>query len=387
MTSRSEIERMIAAADRADGVVCLATVVDVDGSAYRRPGARMLVLPGAEAIGSISGGCLERDLCRAAIELTAQGPKVVTFDTRADLAGSNKRYDLGCAGIIHVLVERVTEGMDGPLGALRRTLESDRPCVVATVYRSDGDGGPAIGTRVFASSEAPADGGTAALREALAGAFDDVGASGRACNVEIVEGEKDCRLLVERVDPPRPFWIFGAGHDAEPLCAMAAELGWRVTVVDKRAERLVADRFPGAANRVCVDPGDLTRRLEPNERTAAVVITHDFADDQVVVPWLLENGVGYVGLLGPKSRTARLAASWHAAGRHRVLAALDRLHSPVGLDLGGSTPAAIAVSILAEIVAVDHGRDGGALGDRSGAIHEPAAHRIVVRDPVSGEFE
>lgn len=367
----SELRRMIEAADAAAGPCHLATVVDVAGSAYRRPGARMLVLPDGARLGSISGGCLERDAARAARTLTTDGPGVVSFDTRRDADGvAGSRYDLGCSGIIHVLLERLTGDADCPLRHPRGVLASGEPAVVATVYASDGDGLPAVGARL--------------TRAQLAAAFPGVDAparqvrdTGAAVGLEVVDGPRSCRMLLERIEPPRELWIFGAGDDARPLSAMARELDWDVTVVDKRPELVTRERFPAAHRRLCRHPREAVDDLRPSPRTAAVLMTHSLADDGAVLPWLLRNGVGYVGLLGPKARTGRLLAAMHAAGERPTPATLERLHTPVGLDLGASTPAQIAVSILAEIVADDNARDGGRLQQRRGPIHEPAAHVLI----------
>jgi hypothetical protein len=145
----SELRRIVQAVDAVPGTLCLATVVDVVGSAYRGPTARMLVLPDGRHIGTISGGCLERDLCNAAPELVRGGPRLISFDTRSDATSFTPRYNLGCSGIVYVLVERITRDDLCPARHLRRVLETDRPLVVATIYQSDGSLGP-IGTRHFA---------------------------------------------------------------------------------------------------------------------------------------------------------------------------------------------------------------------------------------------
>ncbi len=371
----SELRRMIEAADRAldaGGAVYLATVVDVDGSAYRRPGARMLILPEGGRVGSISGGCLERDLCRAAPALAADGPRVVSFDTRAGADAPNPRYDLGCSGVIHVLVERVTRDGDdaGPLAPLRATLRTRQPRVAATVFHADDARFPATGTRL---DEAALRDRFAPVREVVA----TVSAAGRPVACELTHGEASCRMLIERIDPPRPLLVFGAGDDARPLAAMASELGWHVTVIDKRPEMVTAARFPAADARVCVPPRDAARRVAIDTRTAAVLMTHSLADDVDLLPWLMESAAGYVGLLGPKSRTARLMRRLHERGRLPAPDRLDRLHAPVGLDLGASAPPGVALAILAEIMAVDNARGGGRLQERDGPIHEPASHIVI----------
>lgn len=359
----NEVRRMIAAADTAAGPTYLATVVAVDGSAYRRPGARMLILPDSERIGTISGGCLERDLCHSAPWLAQDGPHLVSFDTRSEPDDPNPRYNLGCSGVIHVLVERLSGDAHCPLEPLRTVMTSGRARVVATVFAREGTGFPPPGTRLTVEQM------TACFGELPAGA-QAVGDDGRPINAEVRDGDNACRLLIERIDPPRPLWVFGAGDDAQPLSAMADQLGWDVTIVDKRAHMATAARFPTARQRVCVDPHDAPAQLAASSHTAAILMTHDFAADAALLPWLLASEAGYIGLLGPKLRTAKLMKTLRDEGRLPRLDQLDRLHTPVGLDLGGSTAAEIALSVLAEIVAVDNHRGGGRLHQRQGAIHE-----------------
>lgn len=361
----NELRAMIEAADRAAGPVYLATVVDVEGSAYRREGARMLIVADGARIGSISGGCLERDLCRAAPTVTATGPSVVRFDTRADAAGANVRYDLGCSGVIQVLVERVG-GAQCPLAPVRGMLERGERRVVGTVYHTEGEAQPSVGTRLERDDLR---GSFAALRPW----WDRVERSARPVRADVRGAAGSCRILIESIAPPRPLWVFGVGDGARALCALAAPLGWAVTVIGGPNQHLSAAGFPAAERRVSLDARDLDAHLAPSPDTAAVMMTHDFDRDARVVPWLLAQQIGYVGLLGPKARTARLMRRLHEDGALPTAAALDVLHSPAGLDLGADTPQTVALSILAEIVASDHARTGGKLSDRTGPIHDPSA--------------
>jgi len=366
----NEYRRMVDAIDATTAPAYLATVVDVAGSAYRRPGARMLMLVDGTRIGSISGGCLERDLSRSAAWLTEGGPVVVHFDTRSESPTVNPRYNLGCAGVIHVLVERITRDARCPLHAIRCALDQARPTVVATCYHVDGASPYRIGQRLNIDGDHD-------LVRHLAPIRDNVAGTGAAVCVELTDGEATSRSLVERIDPPRPLWIFGAGDDAQPLCAMAAELGWSVVVIDHRAGQLTAARFPRANMRHVSRTADVPSSLRATPETAAVLMTHDLEVDAILLPWLLESCCGSVGVLGPKSRTARLMRKLSERGTLPSPSALRRLRAPVGLDLGAATPAGIAVSILSEIIALDNGRTGGRLAERRGPIHAPAAHVLI----------
>lgn len=366
-----ELVRIIEAVEATDEPLYLATVVDVVGSAYRRPTARMLILPEGQHIGTISGGCLERDLCRAAAELTQQGPKLVSFDTRTDSTNFNPRYNVGCNGIIYVLVERVTRAQDCPMSLLRRVLQTETAHVAVTVYQSTIDRFH-VGQRFVESSPGLPD----MVSRELAGIQQQVHADGRptCCHVTSVAGEM--RMLIEKVAPPKPLWIFGAAEDAVPLAAMASQLGWNVTVADHRASLLCPERFPHA-RLVCQPWHELPGTLSATPETAAVLLTHSFDADRMLLPFLLAADISYVGVLGPKSRTAKVMRELHDAGKLPRLESLDRLHTPVGLDLGASTPSEIAVAIVGEIIALSHDRSGGRLGSRQAPIHDPVRYRLV----------
>jgi xanthine/CO dehydrogenase XdhC/CoxF family maturation factor len=366
----SELRRIVQAVDAVPGTLCLATVVDVVGSAYRGPTARMLVLPDGRHIGTISGGCLERDLCNAAPELVRGGPRLISFDTRSDATSFNPRYNRGCSGIVYVLVERITRDDLCPARHLRRVLETDRPLVVATIYQSDGSLGP-IGTRLFAPQ----------LPSAIRGAFERVEGTGRPVCCEFAGGSQSTRLLIERIDPPKPLWVFGGGDDVCPLVAMAGELGWSVTVLDHRARNLARERFPKAGRLLLAQPAEAADLLVPGPRTAALLMTHSFPADAVLLPWLLESSAHFVGILGPKSRTGKLLRQLHAAGRMPSGDSLDRLRTPLGLDIGAASPAEIAVAILSEIIAAENLRGGGRLQARNGPIHEPIDREVISLRP------
>ena len=195
-------------------------------------------------------------------------------------------------------------------------------------------------------------------------------------------------MLIEKISPPKPLWIFGAGDDALPLAAMAWELGWDVTVVDHQASLLTQQRFP-YARRVCEAWHNAHESLQPTPETAAVLITHSFDADKLLLPQLLTSNVSYVGVLGPKSRTGKVMRELHAAGKLPKTETLERLHTPIGLDIGATSASEIAISILGQIVANDNDRDGGQLQQREGPIHEPVRHVLIdlTTQPVRSEVE
>ena len=321
----SEISRILAALDAAPGQpAALATLVQVEGSSYRRPGARLLLLPDGTSLGSISGGCLEEDVrARAAAVLASGQPTCVTYDTTAenDLVWGT---GLGCQGVVRVLIERLPAPRPAWVDALRANLAARHDTTLIV--------GP-DGTRL-ADATAPA-----------AGDF------------------------VENLPAPPALLICGAGDDAQPLARLAHELGWTVTVADARPAYVTAERFPTAQARLCAPLDTLVADLPVDARTLAVVMSHRFADDRAFLHALLPQPLVYLGQLGPRSRTDRLLAELAADGFTPDAAALARLHAPVGLDLGGATPETVALAILAEMQATLAGRTPVSLRDRPGPIH------------------
>ncbi len=337
----------------------LATVVHVKGSAYRRPGARMLLLADGRRMGSISGGCLEGEIARKAWWFTESGrPVVRVYDTTSD-DDAVWEFGLGCNGVVHVLLERV----DAPESrVLLEFLDVHRangtPVVIATVIR--GSAAP-VGDRLFLD-EGWVQGGALAGTSLEAAILPFMCAALRESKSQFVH-VADAEIFVEWIGPPLNLVIFGAGHDAISLVGVAKQFGWRVTVADGRPAYATRERFP-QADRVAVMSGDdLLLELPIGSLTAVVMMTHNYPLDERLLPGILAARPWYLGMLGPKSRTENLF------GGRRIP---PSVHAPVGLDLGGEMPESIAVSIVSEIQAALHQRGGGMLRHREGPIHAPA---------------
>ena len=337
----SEIDDILdAAADLAarGEPIALATVVSVRGSSYRRPGARLLVPNEGRPIGLISGGCLEEEaarLARQAIEMDA--PVLVTIDHSAEgdeLWGSG----LGCRGVIELLAEPPSLAR-GTLAALRAARNEGR----ATYHLTNLDGS----RRELTAAEAESLGERSA-RAALHGRPTVIGDA-----------------VLDAILPPLHLVICGAGPDAAPLVAAGVRQGWRVDVVDPRRSFLRQERFAGA-RLLDAQPADAATTTDAAQWTAAVVMSHDFHRDAAFLGGFLGRGVPYLGVLGPRDRTDRLLAELPATPSEADLAAL---HAPAGLDIGADGSEQVATAIVAEILAVLHGREGGRLRGRPGPIH------------------
>lgn len=306
----------------------LATLVQVEGSSYRRAGARRLITSHQPSLGAISGGCLERDIDAHAVDLLGSSScfKTITYDTSSEndiLWGTGT----GCHGVVQILLEKLTECPSWTRQVL--TVKNSRKSVaLMTIWESADESEIPVGTTLQeAGMEYPAAG------------------------------------FADLVEPPPQLVIFGAGDDAIPLHRLANQMGWATKIFDPRPEFASSRRFPGAATVECVAAEKAATRVEWDDRTVAVVMTHHYRFDLPLLKTLLPLHLTYLGLLGPKARGRRLLAD---AGYR---ADDVQLNNPVGLDLGGDGAAAVALAIVSEIQAQLHGRSARPLSNRMAPIH------------------
>jgi xanthine dehydrogenase accessory factor len=378
-----EHARMMAAfsAVQASGGVCvLVTVVGTRGSSYRSPGARMLILPDGSRIGAVSGGCLEGELCRRAHWWTSESPAVLkTFDTSTQ--EDNEGFGLGCGGGIDLLLERLERDdamseripsestATHSLLAQQRVTESRAAAALAVVLEPTAASGLRVGER-FALD------GVQQYPE-MAGLLRRCVEIGYSFTAELREGAlAGCRVFLESLAPPVQLVVSGAGTDAQPVVAQAAALGWSVVVLDQRADFARESRFPDAERVIVAKDAAALDGLRLDGRTAAIVMSHSFAQDTFFLESLLRQPLGYLGVLGSRRRTLDLLARM---GRDAMP---PDLHAPAGLDIGAETPEQIALSILSEIQATFARRPGGALRERDGSIHGREIRGDTVDEPV-----
>ena len=369
--------------------VALATVVNVTGSAYRRPGARMLIAADGQTVGSVSGGCLERDVLNQAQRvLQWNKPRVVTYDSMSD-DDIVWEFNLGCNGIVDVLIEPLPyKGKADLLAFLADCLDHRQAGIVATVFGVEGPMKATIGNRLMLSEQQPAihDIRDDDLAEAIRGDARLALESGtpKVTMYAMATGRAD--VFIEVIQPPVPLVIFGAGHDAVPLVRFAKELGWHVTVVDPRPGYATRTRFPLADTLIVCRPEEVYAHIKIQRCTVAVVMTHNYIHDAELLRTLLPSPLRYLGLLGPKRRAQRLL---HEAREKGVLLSesnLDLVYGPIGLDIGADTPEVIALAVVAEIQTVLAGRLGGMLRTREGPLHEqsPAVEVVTVSGKIQG---
>lgn len=347
----------------------LATVVGAAGSTYRRAGARMLVTEDGQITGSISGGCLERDVIRRARQVMHSGePVVAVYDSTSD-DDEEENFALGCNGVVEVLIEKLPSD-GGPLSFLARCLRTRRTAVMATVRPW---GGVAAVGRVSVSADEPP----------VVVGFDDadlINAIVKDANHALRAGESRTAIyetvagpaaaFLEVLHPPVHVVVFGGGHDAIPLVGFAKTLGWHVSVVDRRPGYATRARFPTADELIVADPELAPARVPIGATTLAVVMSHNLFEDLKALKLLLRSPARYIGLLGPTRRRERLFAELGMSDVVMSEHQRVRLYGPVGLDIGADTPEEVALAIVAEMKAVVSGRDGGLSRERRGPLHE-----------------
>ena len=347
----------------------LATVIDVRGSGYRLPGARMLMLAGGETFGTVSGGCLEADVLERAKKVLASGQaEVFTYDTTAD-ENSVFSLNMGCRGVMRILIEPV--GRDaGVIAKLNDVYKNRRPMAAAVVINA-GSTDLGVSERVYLAGSTFGD--PHFLLENVPQLRDDLFTfNGSSSIFETIEYDAEgdvVEFAFETLRPPVQLVILGAGADAVPLAAIGHEIGWQVRVYDHRPAFLTSERFPDADDLVMLDR-DADASLVVDAQTAIVAMNHNYDRDKALIAAALGTEAFYLGALGPKKRTAQILDELKESGETFLPAQMEKLCSPAGLDIGGDSPETIAVAIIAEIQSVLKQRGGGPLRVREAPIYD-----------------
>jgi len=336
--------------------VALATVVRVRGSAYRHEGAKLAVAEDGTTAGNVSGGCLEQDVREVALQVVHTGePQLRNYCSSADEIAA---WDLGvgCEGQVDVYVE--------PAEARpreRELLEGRTPFAVATLIGMRDAG---CGMRLIVTQDgSEGDLRSTDLNRAVIARAHELLATGESGIHEIGGRSVFFDVLV----PPPQLVVLGAGDDARPLVRFAADVGFRVVVVDRRPGFLTRERFPGAAALAQSRGDELSEVMSLGGDCYVVVMNHNFADDQAYLRTLLKTPVAYIGVLGPRQRTDRMLRNLAAQG----LLDEGRVYGPVGLDIGTDGAEQVALAVIAEVLAVRSGRRARSLRERLAPIHAP----------------
>lgn len=369
-----EIKEIINAFDKAQILgeqTALATVVKVDGSSYRRPGARMLVTENGALTGAISGGCLEGDaLKKAQLVIFQKKSMVVTYDTTDD-DDAKFGVGLGCNGIIHILIEPIdSEAANHPIALLKQAMETREPKVLVTLFDLKNKRQKQLGTCLLFTkgnfSTVPRT-VTPWLAE-IEREITDVLKVNQSIISEFV-GSQPINAFVELIHAPISLVVVGAGNDAMPLCKLADVLGWEVTLIDGRSNHATAGRFPTVHQIHVANGEDAITRFAKDSRTAVVLMTHNFNYDLAIMERLLPLQIPYLGVLGPKKKLEKMLENLEKKGVQVGPDDLKKIYGPIGLHIGAEAPEEIALSIVSEVKTVLGGGDARFLRDREGPIH------------------
>ncbi len=370
MKELEDIVKAFDVAQQAGKQTALATVVQVEGSSYRRAGARMLITDDGQLTGAISGGCLEGDALRKArLVMAQQQPMLVTYDTTDD-DDAKLGVGLGCSGIIHILIEPVFAGQaHHAIQLFKKFLSKRQNAVIVTLFSLANRKGVQPGTCLFLSAEEYQHQCNYPELEAQLRSDAEAVLSGGKSAIQTYQADTELTGFVELLKPAVSLLVFGAGNDAIPLVKMAAVMGWYTTVIDGRTNYAMATRFPDAKRVLLAKPEHVLSQVNVDSRTAAVLMTHNYNYDLAMLRQLLPLKLAYVGSLGPKKKLQRMLDELQDEGMTISPDELQSVYGPTGLDIGSETSEEIALSIVAEILAVMQKREGKPLREKTTVIH------------------
>ena len=384
----SELKRLLAAYDKqkASGGACaLATVVMVEGSSYRRAGAQMLANDDGQLTGTISGGCLEGDARRRAQMVMQRGkPEIVVYDSTDIDEDLEFGAQLGCQGKVHILLEPLDYlNPNNPLELLRETWLQEQPVLLATVLTSTNPNKAEAGSRLLLKADGSLKGlltTDESLQDTILTDLQSLITEQQSAHLQYEQSGLSIKVYAELIKPAPQLTIYGAGNDVQPLVRIAANLGWRITVIDGRANLAVPHRFPEAEKVLTIRTDELSADVQ--QKGYAVLMSHNYHYDYAVLKQLSKvPNVHYIGLLGPRKKADLILNNLKAEGIY-IQSLHDRLYAPVGLNIGAEAADEIAVAIMAELLAVNHGHPGGFLKDLNGPIHN---RNILTSQPESYE--
>lgn len=352
--------------------LALATLVHLNGSSYRRPGARMIVDEEGQLTGAISGGCLEGDALRKAVFcIHTQTPKLVVYDT-SDEEDATIGIQLGCSGIIQVLFEPIDEHNPlNPIELLKKAIHKRQNTVLVTLYASQIKKGDTVGTSILLeeSGEFHNNSTFQFVPEPLMQDIKETLTVKKSSFKSYQQNDNTFNAFLSFISPPISLVIVGAGNDAIPLQSIAETLGWEVTIVDGRHTYAKIERFSSACQIIVSKPEQVLQQIPIDDKTVFVLMTHNYNYDYAILKALLGKNIPYIGALGPKKKLDNMINDLKAENIILNEKQKNILYGPVGLELGAETPAEIALSITAEIMSVMNNKKGGSLRNLLTEIH------------------
>jgi len=354
--------------------MALATVVHVEGSSYRRPGARMLVTEDGQLTGAISGGCLEGDALRKALlAISQQSNKLVTYDTMDDDDDAKFGVQLGCNGIVHILFEPIDPlKKNHPVELLIKATRKRINSVLITLFSmTNRTNQPGTGILLISDESEITSADDFSKYIGTFTADSEIAFENQESIFKTYYfSQQKLTAFIEFLKPPVSLVIVGAGNDAIPLMGMAALLGWTITVADGRANQATIERFPLADRILVAKSYDVISQIDCDPQTVFVLMTHNYNYDLgVLKQFIFTETPVYIGSLGPKKKLEKMFQELSEEGIILTDDQKTRIYGPVGLDIGAETSEEIALSVLAEIKAVLNRKTGTSLRLKKDVIH------------------
>ncbi|MCM3713816.1 XdhC family protein [Alkalihalobacillus oceani] len=320
--------------------VAMATVVAINGSAYRRPGARLLIAENGQSAGMIGGGCFDQDVIEVALQVIQTGKPRLHLYHLSDT--SVWGLGLGCNGSVFILIESLetAEGREWR-NEVTQALTTKRALTISHAFSKE-----LTFSRPFINEE------VAFARSYHAG-----------------EAKPTPGGFCEKINPDARLVIFGAGQDAVPVVDLAGQCGFEVVVVDHRESALTKERFPKAAELILARSEDYRQKIVAEKNDYVLFMTHRIDHDALAFDFYRSCAPGYLGFLGPKRRMEQIAGEILGLDKTEMERLSPYIHAPVGLDLGAETPEQVALSILSEIMIRKNNRQLQFLKDKAGPIH------------------
>ncbi len=344
----------------------IAQVVRVEESSYRREGARMLVFESGVFEGGISGGCLEGDaLQRSQIAILKQQPSIVTYDTSKE---NEIGVGLGCNGVIDVLISPISEN-SATLEMLQKCVSDRGEHIIATVtaLNADIDTIP-LGRSFYYDKDAASleDCQHNGLRNFLQDKIQDVLENKKSRTYHFEEEGIKASVFIELIPPQFHLAIYGDNYDVYPMLEMARVLDWDISLTGN-IQKLKKEKLQSVKH---LYPKDSEERPTIDERTAIILMAHDYKTDYANLQQLIKSPAPYIASLGPRKRFDKMIGEFKANGVEFSEEELKRVYAPCGLEIGANTPEEIAMSLFSELLSVFSGNTGGMLREKVGPIHE-----------------
>ena len=346
----------------------IAQVVRVEESSYRREGARMLVFESGVFEGGISGGCLEGDaLKRSQIAILKEQPSIVTYDTSKD-DENQIGVGLGCNGVIDVLISPITE-KSNTITLLEKCITSRKPHILVTVTSTNQNKADIpLGHTYYYDTDTKTleDCNHLELKNVLIKDIETVLDTKKSRIYHYTQEGMEISAFIELIPPQFHLAVFGDNYDVYPIIDLAQVLDWEVSLVGN-LQKLKKDKL-GAVKYIYSK--DEAKRPEIDNRTAVILMAHDYKTDTENLKKTLQTPTPYIACLGPKKRFEKMQTDFLKAKNPITQKQLQRIYAPCGLEIGAKTPEEIAMSIFSEILSVFTHKKGGMLRDKMSPIHE-----------------